>query len=48
MTISAPELGALTNRIVRSCDAAPWTFGAGQLMRNLAQRGVLEPLVEQC
>ena len=41
VTISAPELGALTNRMVRSCDAAPWTFGAGQLMRNLAQRGVL-------
>jgi fumarylacetoacetate (FAA) hydrolase family protein len=41
VTISAPELGALTNRMVRSCDAAPWTFGAGQLMRNLARRGVL-------
>ena len=41
VTISAPELGALTNRMVRSCDAAPWTFGAGQLMRNLAKRGAL-------
>ncbi|MGE5794215.1 MAG: fumarylacetoacetate hydrolase family protein [Bacteroidota bacterium] len=41
VTISAPELGSLTNRMVRSCDAAPWTFGAGHLMRSLAKRGVL-------
>jgi fumarylacetoacetate (FAA) hydrolase family protein len=41
VTISAPELGALTNRMVRSCDAAPWTFGAADLMRSLAKRGVL-------
>ena len=41
VTISAPELGALTNRMVRSCDAAPWTFGARELMRSLARRGVL-------
>jgi fumarylacetoacetate (FAA) hydrolase family protein len=41
VTISAPELGALTNRMVRSCDAAPWTFGAAHLMRSLAKRGVL-------
>ena len=41
VTIAAPELGALTNRMVRSCDAAPWTFGAADLMRSLAKRGVL-------
>jgi fumarylacetoacetate (FAA) hydrolase family protein len=41
VTISAPELGALTNRMVRSCDAAPWSFGASHLMRSLARRGVL-------
>ena len=41
VTIAAPELGALTNRMVRSCDAAPWTFGAAALMRGLAKRGVL-------
>jgi fumarylacetoacetate (FAA) hydrolase family protein len=41
VTISAPELGALANRMVRSCDAAPWTFGAAALMRNLARRGLL-------
>jgi fumarylacetoacetate (FAA) hydrolase family protein len=41
VTISAPELGALTNRMVRSSDAAPWNFGASHLMRSLARRGVL-------
>ena len=39
--ISCPELGTLVNR-VDYCEAvAPWTFGAGALMRNLAQRGLL-------
>jgi fumarylacetoacetate (FAA) hydrolase family protein len=38
VTIAAPALGALVNR-VDYCDAiAPWTFGVGALMRNLAQR----------
>ncbi|WP_448953586.1 fumarylacetoacetate hydrolase family protein [Labrys neptuniae] len=41
VTISAPELGALTNRMVRSSDAPPWTFGASHLLRNLAKRGLL-------
>jgi fumarylacetoacetate (FAA) hydrolase family protein len=41
VTISSPELGALVNRIVRTTDAAPWTFGASHLMRNLAKRGLL-------
>jgi fumarylacetoacetate (FAA) hydrolase family protein len=41
VTISAPELGALTNRMVRSSDAAPWNFGASHLMRSLARRGML-------
>jgi fumarylacetoacetate (FAA) hydrolase family protein len=40
-TISAPELGALTNRMALSTEAAPWEFGAGALMRNLARRGLL-------
>jgi fumarylacetoacetate (FAA) hydrolase family protein len=41
VTVSAPELGMLTNRMT-SCDkAAPWTFGASHLMRNLAKRGLL-------
>ena len=39
--ISCPELGTLVNR-VDYCDAiAPWTFGTGALMRNLAARGLL-------
>ena len=39
--ISCPELGTLVNR-VDYCDAiAPWTFGAGALMHNLAARGLL-------
>ncbi len=41
VTISAPELGALENRVVHSDDAARWTFGIGALMRNLAGRGIL-------
>jgi fumarylacetoacetate (FAA) hydrolase family protein len=42
VTISTPSLGALINR-VRYCDEiAPWTFGTGALMRNLAQRGLLK------
>ncbi|MEJ8825395.1 fumarylacetoacetate hydrolase family protein [Variovorax humicola] len=39
--ISAPELGALVNRVTHSQDAARWTFGIGALMRNLAGRGLL-------
>jgi len=41
VTIAAPELGALVNRM-RATDACePWTFGAGHLMRALARRGLL-------
>ena len=41
VTISAPRLGALVNRI-RPTDACErWTFGTGALMRNLAARGLL-------
>jgi fumarylacetoacetate (FAA) hydrolase family protein len=40
-TIAAPELGALANRMTLSTEAAPWTFGTGALMRNLARRGLL-------
>ena len=39
--ISAPELGALVNRVVHSDQAARWEFGIGALMRNLAGRGLL-------
>lgn len=41
VTISAPELGALVNRVVHSQDAPRWSFGISALMRNLAQRGLL-------
>jgi fumarylacetoacetate (FAA) hydrolase family protein len=41
VTISAPELGSLVNRMVKTNEAAPWTYGASHLMRNLATRGLL-------
>lgn len=41
VTISAPALGALVNRVTTSDKAPPWTFGTGALMRNLARRGLL-------
>ncbi|MDM0021772.1 fumarylacetoacetate hydrolase family protein [Variovorax saccharolyticus] len=41
VTISAPELGALHNRVVHADQAPRWTFGIGALMRNLAGRGII-------
>ena len=41
VTIANPKLGALTNRVKHSSDIAPWTFGTGALMANLAKRGLL-------
>ncbi|HEY1327837.1 MAG TPA: fumarylacetoacetate hydrolase family protein [Casimicrobiaceae bacterium] len=41
VTISSPSLGALVNRVEHSDRIAPWTFGAGALMRNLARRGLI-------
>jgi fumarylacetoacetate (FAA) hydrolase family protein len=41
VTIRARQLSALMNRMKWSTECEPWTFGAGHLMRNLAQRGVL-------
>ena len=41
VTIATPKLGALTNRVKHCGDVAPWTFGTGALMANLAQRGLL-------
>jgi len=41
VAIRSPKLGTLANR-VSSCDKIPpWTFGARELMRNLAARGLL-------
>jgi fumarylacetoacetate (FAA) hydrolase family protein len=39
--ISAPELGALANRMTLSTQAPAWEFGTAALMRNLARRGLL-------
>jgi fumarylacetoacetate (FAA) hydrolase family protein len=41
VTIATPSLGALVNRVNYADAIAPWTFGAGALMRNLADRGLL-------
>jgi fumarylacetoacetate (FAA) hydrolase family protein len=41
VTVHAAELGSLTNRMTMSDKAAPWTYGAANLMRNLARRGLL-------
>ena len=41
ITISAPQLGKLVNRMRSSHDCEPWTFGVGALMKNLAQRKLL-------
>jgi fumarylacetoacetate (FAA) hydrolase family protein len=42
VSISTPALGALINRVTTSDCAEPWTFGVTALMRNLAQRGLLQ------
>lgn len=41
VTISAPQLGKLVNRMRTSDECEPWTFGIGALMRNLAKRKIL-------
>ena len=41
VTISAPELGALVNRVAATHQVPQWTFGTRELMRNLAARGLL-------
>ena len=41
VTIAAPSLGRLVNRMRLSSECEPWTFGTGALMRNLAGRGLL-------
>ncbi len=42
VTITAPRLGRLVNRMALCGECEPWRFGIGALMRNLARRGVLE------
>jgi fumarylacetoacetate (FAA) hydrolase family protein len=41
VTIAAPKLGRLVNRMRPTDQCEPWVFGAGALMRNLAVRGLL-------
>ena len=41
VSIATPRLGRLVNRVTTSDRAAPWTFGIGALMQNLAARGLL-------
>jgi fumarylacetoacetate (FAA) hydrolase family protein len=39
--VSSPALGTLENKLTTSAQAPPWSSGIGQLMRNLAGRGLL-------
>ena len=39
--IGTPRLGTLVNRVQHCAGAAPWQFGIGALMKNLAGRGLL-------
>ena len=39
--VSAARLGMLENKVTTCDKAPPWTFGIGELMQNLARRGLL-------
>ncbi|NML46283.1 fumarylacetoacetate hydrolase family protein [Ramlibacter sp. G-1-2-2] len=41
VAIATPRLGTLANRVNHSDRVAPWRYGAGALMRDLARRGLL-------
>ncbi len=41
VTVTTPRLGALVNRVNHSDRIAPWTFGTGALMANLARRRLI-------
>ena len=41
VTVSNPLLGTLINTVRRTDQCKPWVFGASQLMRNLAGRGLV-------
>ncbi len=41
VTVGAPKLGRLVNRMELTDACEPWEFGASALMRNLAGRGLL-------
>jgi fumarylacetoacetate (FAA) hydrolase family protein len=42
VTIAAPKLGRLVNRMMPTDQREAWRFGVGALMRNLAGRGLLK------
>jgi fumarylacetoacetate (FAA) hydrolase family protein len=39
--VSTEKLGVLENRVTTCDQAPPWSMGIGELMRNLARRGLL-------
>ncbi|HUU73610.1 MAG TPA: fumarylacetoacetate hydrolase family protein [Burkholderiales bacterium] len=41
VSISAPALGTLVNRVNHCDKVTPWTFGITDLMQNLARRGLI-------
>jgi fumarylacetoacetate (FAA) hydrolase family protein len=41
VSVESPKLGRLTNVMVSTTDAEPWTFGTSALMSNLAKRGLI-------
>ncbi|MDB5540955.1 MAG: Fumarylacetoacetate hydrolase family protein [Devosia sp.] len=41
VSISTPSLGTLSNTVRLSTEAAPWTYGASHLFRDLAKAGLL-------
>ncbi len=43
VTIASGRLGALVNTVTTSREAPAWSFGIGELMQNLAGRGLLGP-----
>ena len=43
VTIAAPKLGRLVNRMMPTDRCEAWSFGVGALMRNLAAGGYCKP-----
>ena len=41
VTVAAPKLGSLVNRMRHANECPPWTFGVSHLMKNLAGRGLI-------
>jgi fumarylacetoacetate (FAA) hydrolase family protein len=41
VSISTPSLGTLSNRVQLATDCPPWSYGASQLMRDLAKADLL-------